>query len=72
MSTTMKAQIFQDVIPSIPVDNFKDYYVPMFALTSMQDAIEHCHYPQLIGEPQRLELCFSSPLEKITEVLFFG
>ena len=62
--TTMKAMNFQDDIPTIPVDNFKDHYVLVFDLTSMQDATQHCHYPELIGEPLRLELYFSSPLEK--------
>ena len=38
----------------------------------MQDATEHCHYPELIGEPLRLELYFSSPLEKDTEVIVLG
>ena len=38
----------------------------------MQDATEHCHYPELIGEPLRLELCFSSPLENVTEVIVLG
>ena len=41
----------------------------MFDLTSMQDATEHCHHPELIGEPLRLELYFSSPLESVTEVI---
>ena len=67
--TTMKAMNFQDDVPSIPVDNFKDHYVLVFDLTSMQDATEHCHYPELIGEPLRLELYFSSPLENVTEVI---
>ena len=70
--TTMKAMNFQDDIPSIPVDNFKDHYVLVFDLTSMQDATEHCHYPELIGEPLRLELYFSSPLENVTEVIVLG
>ena len=61
----MKAMKFQDDIPSIPVDNFKDHYVLVFDLTSMQDATEHCHYPELIGKPLRLEPYFSSPLEVI-------
>ena len=69
---TMKAMNFQDDIPSIPVDDFKDHYVLVFHLTSMQDATEHCHYPELIGEPLRLELYFSSPLEKVTEVILLG
>ena len=62
----MKAMNFQDDVPSIPVDNFRDHYVPVFDLTSMQDATERCHYPELIGEPLRLELYFSSLLENIT------
>ena len=41
--TTMKAMNFQDDIPSIPIKNFKDHYVLVFDLTSMQDATEKCH-----------------------------
>ena len=66
--STMKAMYFQQDVPSIPVDNFKDHYVLVFDLTSMQDAIEHCHYPKSIGEPLRLELYLSSPLEKVADV----
>ena len=39
--TTMKAMNFQDDIPSIPIDNFKDHYVLVFDLTSMQDATQN-------------------------------
>ena len=67
--TTKKAMNFQDDIPSIPVDIFKDHYVLVFDVTSMQDVTEHCHYPELIGEPLRLEVYFSSPLENVTEVI---
>ena len=67
--TTMKAMNFQDDIPSITVDIFKEHYVLVFDLTSMQDATKHCHYPQLNGEPLGLELYFSSPLKNITEVI---
>ena len=70
--TTMKAMNLQDDIPSIPVDNFKDHYVLVFDLSSMQDAIEHCHYPELFGEPLRLELYFSSLLANVTEVSYIG
>ena len=41
--TTMKATNFQDDIPSFPMDNFKDHYVLVFDLTSMQNATENCH-----------------------------
>ena len=70
--TTMKAMNFQHDIPSIPVGIFEDHYVLVFDLTSMQDATQHCHYPELIGEPLRSELYFSSPLENVTEVIVLG
>ena len=41
--TTMKAKNFQDDIPSSPIDNFKDHFVLVFDLTSMQDATENFH-----------------------------
>ena len=67
--TTMKAMSFQDDIPSIPIDNFKEHYELVFDLTSMQDATENCHYPELNGEPLRLELNFIFPLEHVTELI---
>ena len=70
--TTMKAMIFQDDIPSIPIDKFKDHYVLEFDLTSMQDATENCHYPELVGEQLRLELNFTYPLEHVTELIVLG
>ena len=70
--TTMKTMNFQADIPSIFVDNFKAHYVLVFDLTSMQDATEHCHYPELNGERLRLELYFSSPLGIVTEVIVLG
>ena len=70
--TTMKAMNFQDDIPSIPIDDFKDHYVLVFDLTSMQDATENRHYPELAGEPLRLELNFTNPLENVTELIVFG
>ena len=67
--TTMKAMNFQDDIPSIPINNFKDHYVLVFDLTSMRDATQNCHYPELVGEPLRLELNFTFPLEHVTELI---
>ena len=63
---------FQDVIPSIPNDKFKDPYVLAFDLTSMQDAIENCHYLELVGEPLRLEIDFAHPLENVTDFIVLG
>ena len=38
----------------------------------MQDATENCHYPELVGEPLRLELNFTPPLENVTELTALG
>ena len=70
--TTMKAMNFQDDIPSIPIDDFKDHYVLVIDLTSMQDATEKCHYSELVGGPLRLELNFTNPFENVTEFMVLG
>ena len=70
--TTMKAMNFQDDIPSIPIDNFKDHYVLVFDLTSMQDATEICHYPEQVGEPLRLELNITFLPKHVTELIVLG
>ena len=44
----------------------------MFDLTSMQDATGNCHYPENVGEPLRLELNFTFPLEHDTELILLG
>ena len=68
----MKTMNFQDEIPLIPIDDFKDHYVLVFDLTSMQDATENCHYPELVGQPLKLELNFTQPLENVTELIVLG
>ena len=70
--TTMKAMNFHDDIPSIPIDDFKEYYVLVFDLISMQDATENCRHPELVGKPLRLELNFTQPLEKVNEFIVLG
>ena len=47
--TTMNAMSFQDDIPAIPIDNFKDHNIPVFDLTSVQDATKNCPYLELVG-----------------------
>ena len=70
--TTMEATNFQDAIPSILLDDFKDHYVLVFELASMQDATENCQYPELVGETLRLELNLTQPLENVTELIVLG
>ena len=38
----------------------------------MQDATENCHYPELVGEPQRLELKLTNLLENVSELIVLG
>ena len=68
----MKAMNFQDDFPANPIDIFKDHYVILFDLSSMQDDTENCHSPELVGEPLSLELNFISPLEHVTELIVLG
>ena len=70
--TTMNAMNFQDDIPSIPIDDFKDHYVLVSDLTSMQGATENCLCLELVGEPLRLELTFTHPPENVTELIVLG
>ena len=70
--TTKKAMKFQDDIPSIPFDNFKEHCVLLSDLTLMQDATEKCHYPEIVGEALRLELNFTFPVEYVTELIVPG
>ena len=63
---------FQDDFFSIPIDNPKRHYVLVFDLTSMQDAIANYLYPELVGEPLRLELNFIFPPEHVTESIILG
>ena len=68
----MKAMNFRDDILSIPIDNFKVNFVLVFDLTSRQDATENSHYPELVGEPLRLELNFTFPLDHATVLIVLG
>ena len=56
----------------IQIDNFKDHYVLMFDLFSMQYATKNCRYPELVGEPLRPELNFTFLLEHATELILLG
>ena len=67
--TTINAMNFQSDIPSTPIDHFNDHYMLVFDLTSMQDATENCHYPELVAEPLRLEVNFTQPLDSVTELI---
>ena len=62
---------FQDGI-YFPIDNFKDHYELVFDLSSMQDATENLSYPELDGEPPRVDLNFNFLLENVAELIVLG
>ena len=70
--TIRKAMQFNEVFPALPVKDFQNYYILVFDMTSLQDAAETSHYPELSGESLRLEMFFQFPLEQITEVIVLG
>ena len=70
--TTMKALNFQNYMPSFSLDHFKEHYVLVFYLTSMQDATENFHNPELLGEPLRLVIKFTFPQEHVSEIIILG
>ena len=70
--TTKKAMNLQGDIPSFLNDTLRDHYVLVFDLTSMQDAKENFQYPELVGEPPRLELNFVYPPEHVSELIVLG
>ena len=66
--TKMKAMQFNEDFSVLPMKVFQNHYILVFDLTSLQDAAEQLHYPELSGESLRLErFFFIFPLEQITD-----
>ena len=70
--TRMNEMNVQYEVPSILCDNFKKHFLLVFDFTSMQTGTEKCHYPELVGEPIRLELNFTFPPEHVFELIVLG
>ena len=70
--TTMKAMNFNEEIPALPNHQFDNHYILVFDLTSLQDAGENIHYPELSGESIRLEMFFDRSLGNVTETIVLG
>ena len=64
--TTIKAMQFNEDFLALPIENFQNHNILVFELTSLQDADEQLHYPELSGESLRLEMFFQFPLEQET------
>ena len=61
--SSLKAMQFNEDFPALPMEDFQYYYTLVFDLTSLQDAAEQLHYPELNRESLRLEMFFQFPLE---------
>ena len=68
----MKAMQFNEDFPALPMEDFQNHYILVFDLTSLQDAAEQLHYPELSGESLRLKMFFKFPLEQVMEVIILG
>ena len=56
----MKAIQFNEDFPALPMEDFQNHHTHVFDLTSLQDAAEQLHYPELSGQSLRLEVFFSN------------
>ena len=63
---------FNEDFPALLMGDFQNHYILVFDLTSLQDAAEHLHCPELSGESLRLEMFFQFTLEQVTEVIVLG
>ena len=70
--TTLKAKQFNEDFPAHPMEDFQNQYILVFDLTSLQDAAEQLHYPELSGESLRLEMFFQFPVEQVKELIVLG
>ena len=60
--TTLTAKQINEDFPALPMGDFQNDYLLVFDLTSLHDADELLHYPELSGENLRLEMLFQFPL----------
>ena len=68
----MKAMQFNEDFPGLPMEDFQNHYILVFDLTSLQDAAEQLHYPEISGESLRVEMFYQFSLEQVTEVIVLG
>ena len=68
----MKAMQFNKDFPTLCIEYSQNPYILNFDLTSLQDAAEQFHYPELSGESLRLEKFFQFPLKQKTELIVLG
>ena len=66
------AMNFRDDIPSTPIEKFKDTFVIVFHLSTIQDAVEKWPHPELDGELLKLGLCLNYPPQHVTKLLVLG
>ena len=63
---------FNEDFSALPMKDFQNHYILVFDLTSLQDAAEQLHYPEVSGKSLRLEMFFQFPLVLVTDVIVLG
>ena len=54
------------------MEDFQNHYLLVFDLTSLQEAAEQLHWPELSRESWGLEIFFQFSLEQVTVVIVLG
>ena len=70
--TTMRALKFDEDGPGIPLEEYPEYSLQVFDLTSTQETNVQIYYPDVFAASLRLEVYFISPLPSATQVAVFG
>ena len=55
---------FNEDFLAFPMEAFQNHFILVFDLTSIQDAAEQLHYPELSWESLRIEMFFHFPWSK--------
>ena len=63
---------FKEDFSALPMEGFQNPKILVFDLTSLKDAAQQLHYPELSGENLRSEMFFQFPLVQVTEVIVLG
>ena len=70
--TTRKTMQFNEDFSALTMELSQNHCILVFNLTSLKDAAEQLHYPELSGESLRLEMFFQFSLEQVTERIILG
>ena len=68
----MKSLNFSDDGPGITLNEYNEQFILVIDLTSISQADTEIYYPELVGAGIRVQLYFTNPLVRTTEVILLG